>query len=73
LVTAVENVKEPFVEIVRLLPLLSCRTSPVPLSPETVPPMVEVVEEVVLPLPAVLPEEILQADRSKESITTDPK
>lgn len=38
----VENVKAPLVVTVRLLPLLSCKTSPVPERPETVPPIVYV-------------------------------
>src|SRR5260370_9535584 len=35
------NVNEPFAVIVRLSAPLSCRTSPVPVSPVTVPPMVK--------------------------------
>ncbi len=38
--TAVVNEKEPLAIMLRLLPPLSCRTKPVPASPETVPPIV---------------------------------
>ena len=40
LAIAVVNVKLPSALTARLLPPLSCKTSPVPESPETVPPMV---------------------------------
>jgi hypothetical protein len=36
---AVLNVNTPFAATVRLSPALFCRTSPVPVKPETVPPI----------------------------------
>jgi hypothetical protein len=40
LATGFEKVKPPFAPTGRLLPSLTCKTSPVPMSRETVPPIV---------------------------------
>jgi hypothetical protein len=64
------NVKLPLALTDRLLPPLSCKTSPVPVSPETVPPMVYVVGGGgVVPPPVLLPPQPTTMDNGMANIT----
>jgi hypothetical protein len=54
LASAVANVKAPFAETVRLSPPLSCSTSPVPVRPVTVPPIVTPEPALVVQVTATL-------------------
>jgi hypothetical protein len=75
LATGVGKVKGPLAEIVRLSPVLFCRTIPVPVIPLTVPPMVKLPEPPDPPDPPEPPEpggcfRPLQEARTSAAITT---